>query len=521
MKRSILTIAAVFAALLLASGTSAATKYFYHTELTAQAWSSAYWRSLPDGGGSPTSAPGTSDRAVIEADCLLTSSTEVESIKVELSKELTIQPSQTLTLNNGSSSDSDVDGTITLGASSPNYGNLAFKTSDHELTGNGSIDGQGNDCTITLDTDGQVLTNNITISGALQIKESGDPNNITTSFVNDTEGLVHADIEGTLAITDIDSLGSPTGDWRVSTYEDATLNINVACMTMSGNFYVDTGTLDIDADVGTDGDLSFTSGTIDVANGVSFQTRQDAPVYYCYIGGWYTDSCAEHSNQDGRVPGVDDRVVVCSGMTYNVTEDTTWDTVDVQGKLYVQDNCTLTLQNNNNNLGGGAGNDHSVIDDTIYLTGSGSTLNFTRSNHEIGGDGKITGQDNDAIISISDSNTLTINSGATVEGSLLIHAGSGTFDNDGVVEANHSCTDDDILACYSGTFTGNGVYKASISGGALWFSLGITDATGLDTDFDVTGGVLDIDTDVWTTGDLTFTGGTISVANGVSFKINQ
>jgi hypothetical protein len=138
--------------------------------------------------------------------------------------------------------------------------------------------------------------------------------------------------------------------------------------------------------------------------------------------------------------------------------------------------------------------------------------------------GEIEGWDNEyALITVASGKTLTNH--IQITGAMQIQASGATFVNDGIVEANHSDTDNDKLTCYSGTFAGNGdahgTYKVSDPNSTLWFFTGITDATDLESNFEVTAGTLDIDTDVWTSGDLTFTGGTIDVAAGASFAVNQ
>jgi hypothetical protein len=532
MKRSILTIAAVL--FFAASAVNAADFYFTDHDGNQSFSDPNNWYSDCSETSAMNAIPGANDRVIIcpPKTCHVDVAATVETVWVQDTASLNVWPSYTLTLNNWSSSDSVVDGTITLEASSPDFGHLAFTTNNHELTGNGLIFGQNYGCTITLDSDDQVLTNNTTISGELQITESGDPND--TSFVNGADGLVLADADGTLAITLVDSLGSPTGDWQVSTDEDAILKIDVLCTTMSGNFYVELGKLEINANVWTQGDLNFTSGTIQVADDVSFKTGQDAAVYYFHASGgsgnandpnnWYTDNCEEHSAQDGQVPGVDDRGVICSGQTCYVTTNTTWDTANIQGTLNIQPGYTLTLQNDNNNLGHGAGNDHSVVDGTVNLQASGTygVLAFEENDHELAGSGSIIGADDNCQIMLGN-DYLDLTSSITIRGALaIVESGSQTdtsFINNGTVSANLASGTLELAVDYldDGTCsTGN--WTVSASSAVLQFGVGSTLLSG---NFSISNGTLDIDADVWTEGDMSFTGGTIDVADGASFKVNQ
>jgi phage baseplate assembly protein gpV len=138
-------------------------------------------------------------------------------------------------------------------------------------------------------------------------------------------------------------------------------------------------------------------------------------------------------------------------------------------------------------------------------------------------DGVIEGWDDETSwITVASGKTLVNN--IQIMGSLQIQAGGATFINDGIVEANHESGGGGRgITCFSGAFEGNddayGTYRVSDSFSTLQFAANT--ATGLESDFEVTAGKLEIDIDVWTSGDLTFTGGTIKVADGVSFKTNQ
>ena len=173
------------------------------------------------------------------------------------------------------------------------------------------------------------------------------------------------------------------------------------------------------------------------------------------------------------------------------------------GKLLLDGAGTALL------TGGGT----STIDGLLKLKVSGATLEIASNDHALTGDGKIIGQDNAAQIEIDSGLTLT--SELSIEGALEIHASSGTFINEGLVNADGTFSDK-IVTLFSGMFSGDGQWKASGSGATLHFRAFIT-VNPLAGDFAVSAGTLDIDESVCTTGNLTFTGGTIAVNAGKSF----
>ncbi len=215
----------------------------------------------------------------------------------------------------------------------------------------------------------------------------------------------------------------------------------------------------------------------------------------------------------GAVPGAlaqcNCEFKVQAGKEVTLTEDVTYDCFKVDGVLNIAAGVTLTLD--------GDPCAESKVDGFINLLGSGSVLAFSSNNHTVSGSGLIDGRHNSARIDIMSAITVTIGADLTVHGAMQIRAVSGTFDNDGLVEADNAATNDDTLECYSGTFAGSGEYKVATSGATLKFDSGISD-TGLAADFTVGGGTLDIDEEVVTTGNLTFTGGTISVAANKTFQ---
>ncbi len=163
----------------------------------------------------------------------------------------------------------------------------------------------------------------------------------------------------------------------------------------------------------------------------------------------------------------------------------------------------------------------STVDGTVLLSDDTSKLEFDYAHTVSTSDsGDIDGAHNSARIDITGANdTVTISSGVTVHGAMQIRAGSGTFDNDGLVEADAAAENDNTIECYDGTFAGgSGTYKVATSGATLKFASGIT-ADSMSAAFDVGGGTLDMDDDdVDTSGGLTFTDGTIDVAAGARFE---
>jgi hypothetical protein len=223
-------------------------------------------------------------------------------------------------------------------------------------------------------------------------------------------------------------------------------------------------------------------------------------------------------------PNVGQISIISAGWFYTSDHTLTVDTSgEPTGRLEIDSASVLVIE-----PGGGIdlddGTDHQIAGDIwllpgakLHFGGNASVSPYNSTN------GEIEGWDNeDALITVAAGKTLTNH--IQITGSLQIQAADATFVNDGIVEANHEDIDDDTLTCYSGTFAGDGdahgTYKVSYPDSKLLFDTGAT-ATGLESDFEVTAGLLDIDINVWTSGDLSFTAGTIDVAGGVSFKVNQ
>jgi hypothetical protein len=131
---------------------------------------------------------------------------------------------------------------------------LGIITNDHTLAGSGQIIGEDPDATIQISS-GLTLTSTTTIEGALQI--------ITGTFMNN--GTVEANGPNPGGVLDInpDVLGG-SGNWKV-THSNATLRFTTGSTSLTGDFLVSAGTLDILDDVETTGDLTFSGGQIYVA----------------------------------------------------------------------------------------------------------------------------------------------------------------------------------------------------------------------------------------------------------------
>ncbi len=197
----------------------------------------------------------------------LTISGTVTTDCVDVDGRIVITGSGTLILNGSNGNDtSTIDGRVELKNSGAT---LRIVTNDHTFSGTGCIDGQHNGAKIEI-ADSLTLTSTTTIEGNCQILPV--PEATSTTFVN--SGTVHANNPGTLDLA-VDSLGSPSGAWRVSTSSGAVLQFSVGSTTMTGRFDVDAGTLDVDASIDTSGVLDFQGGKIDVAgSGVSFKASQ-------------------------------------------------------------------------------------------------------------------------------------------------------------------------------------------------------------------------------------------------------
>ena len=183
------------------------------------------------------------------------------------------------------------------------------------------------------------------------------------------------------------------------------------------------------------------------------------------------------------------------------------------GRIILENGGTLVLN-------GKGGCNTSTINGRIELMDCESALQIVDVNHTVTGGGSIVGYCNTAKIVIDDN--LTFTNEATIEGSLQIRAGDGTFVNNGIVEANHENDEDDRLTLFSGTFSGgtntcNEGYKVTESGATLLIGVGSPTTNNMSADFIIEDGTLDVQASVATTGGMRFSGGTISIDCGCSF----
>lgn len=221
--------------------------------------------------------------------------------------------------------------------------------------------------------------------------------------------------------------------------------------------------------------------------------------------------------------------------TYTVTMDGAAsgddDLIGYARTLDVHVNATITILAGHRLEVSNAADLVSNIDGDIVLAGSGSTLRFMYDHYvqaktDDTGTGQIIGEHNSAIIDDDPENarTLTIRERPSGDGDEMIIRGALTIQvslvNDSRVLANDGTAEGtrDRLTLDSGTFTGSGTYEVNTPNAFLEFDAAGVTATGLATDFAVSNGTLDIDVNVTTTGELTFTGGTITVEAGDTFR---
>jgi hypothetical protein len=161
---------------------------------------------------------------------------------------------------------SNIAGTIRLDNASSvlqfNFSHLLAPKTISAVPVYGSIDGEKDAASIQI-ANGKQLTSQITIQGALQMV----PVSGSATFLNDTNGLLHAnfnDVSGneTLLINP-GALGAGAGMFRVSVV-GAFLQLNNGNTSLTGDFKVSNGTLDIYSNITTSGGVCFTGGKIKV-----------------------------------------------------------------------------------------------------------------------------------------------------------------------------------------------------------------------------------------------------------------
>jgi hypothetical protein len=251
MKSRILTTAAVFAAMLILSPTSAGVT----TQFTGN--NDNDWN---DAGNWDNGIPTEADRAVIPdtKTCNVdTSPAYADTIEVEEGGTLNIPTSTILVLDNdnGPTANSVVNGTVNLQSSGAI---LRLIEEDHAISGAGTIVGADPAAKIEIGTGGSSprLTSTTTIEGTLQI--------VNGTFFNN--GTVEANATTQNYVLEIypDVLGG-SGYWNVTTNAYAELWFRTGSTSLTGQFMVSNGTLDVDDHVETTNNLTFSGGKIEVA----------------------------------------------------------------------------------------------------------------------------------------------------------------------------------------------------------------------------------------------------------------
>ncbi len=288
--KALLTTAALFAAALFildVPAANAADKYFYHTQGTAQEWSSDSWYSDKHHGSS-TSEPTSSDHAIIEDDCYLDADevcqrfTVKSGIQLELASVVT-GSGYRLDVGDQDGRTSYVDGTVLLSDDTSKLRFMYAHTVQPATTNSdGYITGEHNSAVIDDDpSNARILTiamdgtGELIIQGALKVQLSL----VNNSRVLADDGTTDEDTRDTLLLYSGTVSGS--GVWEVAkAIGDYTAFLEfgsgITSATVTGDFVVSDGTLYIDDVVSTSGGLCFTGGKIDVQASDSF-TATGAP----------------------------------------------------------------------------------------------------------------------------------------------------------------------------------------------------------------------------------------------------
>ena len=229
-------------------------------------------------------------------------------------------------------------------------------------------------------------------------------------------------------------------------------------------------------------------------------------------GDWHTAG-----NWDNGVPQQDDKAVIPSGKAATITTgNAVADNLELGG--------TLSISTHKLTLDGDDVSATHVIKDAGVLTlaNSGAKIEFSERNHSITTDedgGAILGSNNGAVIDDDDdSRQLTIANGIKIHGRLVVDV---ELINNGTVDADNNVVGS-ILSFTNNASNGSGVYKVSQPNSTLHFAVGTY--TALDADFSVANGILLVDVDVATSGDLVLfsgDGALIKMASGKYFSINQ
>jgi fibronectin-binding autotransporter adhesin len=268
MKRTILTTAAFAAVMFIGAGAQAQCTF---TGATDSDWNDASNWS----GGIPTAA----DNAVIPAGKTCDVDTDAAvADTVEVYGTLNILTGNKKLTLDGDGGTSYVSGTgrIYLNDSGSE---LSFTSNNHTISYKGSpgeIVGLNDDALLTVATTGITLTNEISISGSLEIQaSSATVHNKGTVKANRNNGVGDREItcaSGTYT-------GTTTGTYKVCVSGSRlsfSAGITAASTNLENDFEAtDGGIFDIDENVATKGDFTISSGgSIEVASNKSFSFNQ-------------------------------------------------------------------------------------------------------------------------------------------------------------------------------------------------------------------------------------------------------
>jgi hypothetical protein len=185
-----------------------------------------------------------------------------------------------------------------------------------------------------------------------------------------------------------------------------------------------------------------------------------------FKNGWMAIAAFAASALAQNAPAAEDECLsVSSESTYFLTASATYGNLDIDGTLVIEAGVVLTLDGESGTCASGV----HVIDGSVVLEGSGSTLRFIDTSQTVQGAGDIEGQNNAAKIEIESgiSFTLMLDTAPNpdepfdLEGTLQI-TGSGSFINDGKVHANAT----GVLKVNVASISGLGTWEASESSSA-------------------------------------------------------
>jgi len=234
-------------------------------------------------------------------------------------------------------------------------------------------------------------------------------------------------------------------------------------------------------------------------------------------------ACNDAQATPSTLPSSSDRVTICVTCVIDISTATA-------KRISVKSGVELQLDPSgvgDAKLSLSPGPSGSNIDGVIRLQAGSSGIAWISidHSHELTGDGKIVGEDSDALLEIDDLNAgteSTLVSRITIEGALEI-GGDDSFTNVGLVEANDnggvlSITVGGVLTDFLSSVEGD--WKCTNANATLQLSSSIgTIGSGSDTrmkgDWTITDGEFDFDHTFDTRGALDMTGGKVDVSQDV------